>query len=125
MRKVTGLQSLSSRRRRATVHTWDQVTSDQTSRTGHSAKRVASQLANNVDPEVVALQITKNSLKNNPDDPQTFTGEEVVTVAKFYAANRSRPVLTRKQSNALIAAQKEADAGSPSVNDDVPEPQQH
>ncbi|ELW8194780.1 MULTISPECIES: hypothetical protein [Enterobacteriaceae] len=110
----------------AALDTWDQVTSDQTSRTGHSAKRVASQLANNVDPEVVALQITKNSLKNNPDDPQTFTGEEVVTVAKFYAANRSRPVLTRKQSNALIAAQKEADAGSsPSVTDDVPEPQQH
>lgn len=26
---------------------------------GRSAKRVASQLANNIDPEVVALQITK------------------------------------------------------------------
>ena len=52
---------------------WEELTSTQTSRTGHAAARVASALANDVDPEVLALQMTKNSQKNNPDSPVTFT----------------------------------------------------
>ena len=43
------------------VDVWEGLTSNQTSRTGHAAARVASSLDNDVDPEVIALQMTKNS----------------------------------------------------------------
>ena len=81
--------------------TLEGLTSTQTSRTGHAAARVASLLANDVDPEVVALQITKNSQKNNPNDPLTFTAEEVHVIAKFHAANKTRSAITKRQTGAL------------------------
>ncbi|MEB7891849.1 hypothetical protein NGK36_21560 [Hafnia alvei] len=104
------------------LDTWDQVTSDQTSRAGHAMKRVASQLASGVDPEVTALQATKNSEKNNPDDPQVFSGDDMVAVAKFYVANRTRTVMTRAQTNAINKEQNLANAEGSSTNDGA-EPQ--
>lgn len=87
----------------------EELTSTQTSRTGHAAARVASALANNVDAEVVALQMTKNSRKNNPDNPLVFTAEEMHTIAKLHAANKTRSGLTKKQTGALIREQNTAD----------------
>lgn len=88
---------------------WEELTSTQTSRTGHAAARVASALANDVDPEVIALQMTKNSQKNNPDSPVTFTAAEMPTIAKLHAANKSRSALTKQQTGALIREQGLAD----------------
>ena len=87
------------------VDVWEGLTSNQTSRTGHAAARVASSLANNVDPEVVALQMTKNSQKNNPDDPITFTAEDMPVIAKLHAANKTRSAITKQQTGALIREQ--------------------
>ena len=78
-------------------------------RPGHAAARVASALANDVDPEVLALQMTKNSQKNNPDSPVTFTAAEMPTIAKLHAANKSRSALTKQQTGALIREQGLAD----------------
>lgn len=88
---------------------WEELTSTQSSRTGHAATRVASSLANNVDPEVIALQMTKNSLKNNPDNPITFTADEMPAIAKLHAANKTRSALTKQQTGALIREQGLAD----------------
>ena len=88
---------------------WEELTSTQTSRTGHAAARVASSLANGVDPEVIALQMTKNSQKTNPDSPVTFTAAEMPTIAKLHAANKSRSALTKQQTGALIREQGLAD----------------
>lgn len=89
---------------------WEDVTSNQTSRTGHTAARVASALANDVAPEVIALQMNINSKKNNPDAGITFTADEMPTIAKLHAANKTRSVLTKKQTGALIREQNAADA---------------
>jgi len=91
---------------------WEGLTSDQTSRTGHAAARVASSLANKVDPEVIALQMTKNSLKSNPENPITFTAEDMHVIAKFHAANKTRSALTKGQTGALIREQSIADSES-------------
>ncbi|MEB4592260.1 hypothetical protein VSS37_14830 [Candidatus Thiothrix sp. Deng01] len=97
---------------------WEELTSTQTSRTGHVAARVASSLANNVDPEVIALQMTMNCQKNNPDISLTFTAGEILTIAKLHAANKTRSALTKQQTGALIREQvmadTEGDLGLPS-----------
>jgi len=89
--------------------TWEDLTSDQTSRTGHSAARIASALANGVDPEVIALQMTKNSQKNNPDNPVQFTGSEMPVIAKLHQANQTRSAFPKQQAGALVREQKAAD----------------
>lgn len=89
---------------------WEELTSTQTSRTGHAAARVASALANNVDPEVLALQMTKNSRRNNPETPVTFTAAEISTIAKLYEACRTRSALTKQQTGELIRGQRHDDA---------------
>lgn len=91
------------------VDTVEALASTQTSRTGHSAARVASALANDVDPEVLALQLTLNSRKNSPDNPVMFTARDVSTIAKFYEANRTRSGLTKRQTRALVREQKHAE----------------
>ena len=91
------------------------LTSNQTSRTGHSAARVASSLANNVDPDVIALQATKNSQKNNPANPQEFTGADMISVGKWYEANFSRTAYSKQQAGELNRAQREADGLDPQL----------
>ena len=90
-------------------------TSHHTGRTGLSAARVASSLANNVHPEVVALQTTMNCQKNNPEDPETFTGTEMIAVAKWHKANASRSAYTKQQAGELNRAQREADGLYPQL----------
>lgn len=94
------------------VDAWEGLTSTQTDRTGHAAARVASSLVNNVDPEVIALQMNKNSQKNNPDNPITFTAEDMPVIAKLHAANKTRSALTKQQTGALIREQRLADKES-------------
>ena len=94
---------------------FEALTSHHTGRTGLSAARVASSLANNVDPDVVALQATKNSEKNNPEDPQSFTGAEMTAVAKWHMANASRSAYTKQQAGELNRAQREADQLDPQL----------
>ena len=89
--------------------TLENLTSTQTSRTGHTAARVASSLANNVDRDVLALQMTKNIKKNNPENPVKFTGSDMDAIAKLHQANRTRSALTKKQTGALIREQQAAD----------------
>ena len=87
------------------VDVWEGLTSNQTSRTGHAAARVASSLANDVDPEVIALQMTKNSQKNNPDNPITFTAKDMPVIAKLHAANKTRSAFPKQQAGALLREQ--------------------
>jgi hypothetical protein len=94
------------------VDGWEELTSNQTDRTGHAAARIASALANEVDPEVLALQATKNSRKNNPDAPEEFTGPDILTIARFHSANRTKSVMPKKQIGSLIREQKAADGES-------------
>lgn len=88
---------------------FEALTSHHTSRTGLSAARVTSSLANNVAPDVIALQSTINSQKNNPEDPQIFTGAEITAVAKWHKANTSRSAYTKQQAGELNRTQREAD----------------
>ncbi len=89
---------------------FEALTSTQTSRTGQSAARIASALANNVDPEVVALQTTKNSRKNNPQTAETFTADDMQAIAKLHRANSRRSAFTKQQAGELIRLQKHDDA---------------
>ena len=85
---------------------WEDVTSNQTSRTGHSAARVASSLANGVDPEVLALQVTKNSKKNDPDNADVFSANDILAVDKWHKANKKRSAYPKRQAGALIRGQR-------------------
>ena len=97
------------------LNAYEAMLTDQKGRTGITAARVASSLANNVDPDVLALQMTKYCAKNNPKDNIIFSAADVLSITKFYNANQTRPVLTKSQAKALIATQKDAD-GVPSVS---------
>lgn len=100
---------------------WEEKTSNQTSRTGTVTSRIASLLANEVAPEVIALQMTMNSEKANPKEPSTFTGDDVIAYAKLHHANRTRSILPQHQTGALIRAQR--DSNTDLVPDDgEPEP---
>jgi hypothetical protein len=105
-RGMTKLQEIADK----TVDLYERVVSDQTSRTADAAARIASSLANEVDPEVIALQMTLNSRKNNPDAPTTFTAAKVKVINEFFEANRTRSVFTKEQSGSLIREQRAADA---------------
>lgn len=86
-----------------------ELTSTQTTRTGFSASRAAASLANGVAPEVVALQATLNSKKNNPETPTTFTAADVISVVKWHAANKTRTVLSKQQAGDIIRTQQASD----------------
>lgn len=89
---------------------WEECTNTQTSRTGQTASRIASALAHGVDREVIALQMTKNSQRNNPDSSFVFTPDDIISIVKFHAANQSSPVLTKQQTKALIREQSLANS---------------
>lgn len=74
---------------------------DQKSRTGSSAACVAHALSNDVDVSAVTAQINANIKKNNPDSKIKFTDAKTAAVAEFYEANKSRPVMTKKQTKGL------------------------
>ena len=91
------------------IDLFESVTHFHDQRTGASSHRVARSLANNVHPEVVALQATLNSKKNNPDNPLTFTSEHIVGVAMWHEANRTRSAYTKEQAGEIDRNQKDAD----------------
>ncbi|WP_175992166.1 hypothetical protein [Burkholderia vietnamiensis] len=91
------------------VDLWEAVTHTQTDRTGHSAARVASALANNVDAEAIALQMTKNSKRNNPESPVVFTEADMHAYAKLHEANKTRSAFPKQQAGAMIRFQRESD----------------
>lgn len=102
---------------------WEDKTSTQTSRTGNVAARVASALANEVDPAVIALQMSMNSKKANPQAPVNFTATDVKTIGKLFEANKTRSVLPKHQTGALIREQKAADTDPvPGGNGGAPAP---
>jgi hypothetical protein len=85
----------------ATDELVNKVFVDQKSRTGSSAACVAHALNNDVDVSAVTAQINANIKKNNPDSKVKFTDAKTDAVAEFYEANKSRPVITKKQTKAL------------------------
>ena len=95
------------------IDLFERVVSDQTSRTGDAAARITSALANGVDAEVIALQMSKNSKKNNPDNPVTFTEEKVFAIRDLFDANQTRSAYTKEQSGEMIRMQRAADNAEP------------
>jgi hypothetical protein len=89
---------------------------DQARRTGVSAQRLDESLSKNVPPEVLALQVNMNELKNNPSDPMHFTPDQIVGIAMFSRANKRRSAYTQEQAGALERNQLEADA-APTAGD--------
>ncbi len=92
------------------VDAFEAVTHDQERRTGVVAARVARNLAQGVDPEVLALQMTKNEQRNNPSDPVVFEASDMPVIAKLHRANKRRSALTKAQSNQLGRNQQASDA---------------
>jgi len=88
------------------VDTLEPLVSTQTSRTGHTANRINNAINNGVDPDVIALQMTKNSKRNNPQNPTTFTEQDIISANKVFEANKSSVAITKAQTTALIEEQQ-------------------
>ena len=67
------------------------------SRAGHSTERVAKLSKAGVDPEVIALQMTKNSKIG-----QVYTKDDILTLKKLYNDCEAKVVITRAQTRALM-----------------------
>ena len=67
------------------------------SRAGTIVERVGKMDANNVQHEVIALQLTKNSRTGT-----TYTIEAVEVLCNVYSDSRSGTLVTAKQATALI-----------------------
>lgn len=85
-------------------------THDQPRRTGISAKRIEKSLDKGVDASVIALQITLNEQRNNPQAPEVFTASEVNAIAKFSRLNKRRIAYTQAQAGELERNQQAVDA---------------
>ena len=70
------------------------------SRSGSVVERVGKMRETGVDPEVIALQMTKNS-----PTAQTYTTNDVETCSKLYQDSKAKVVITSKQTRALIKDQ--------------------
>lgn len=99
------------------VDIWETLTNDQIDRAGHSAARVVAARKKGVADTAIAAQLTDNSKRNNPGDPETFSVDDVQSVAKFFRANRTRPALTKSETSGLIEL---ADASKAPAAGDVP-----
>lgn len=81
-------------------------TRNSTDRAGHLVERVGKMDEGNVDHDVIALQLTKNSRKGN-----TYTESEIPTMVKMYEDTQSGGVgITAEQTRALIRDQAAAEA---------------
>lgn len=72
-------------------------TSNATSRSGHTVERAAKLSAAKVDNEVIALQLSLNSINGNQ-----YSADEIPTLVKVYEDAKSRPGITTEQYDALI-----------------------
>lgn len=73
-----------------------------TSRAGHTVHRVAMMLENDVDPDVIALQMSKNSATG-----RTYTATEVKMLGELYNDCKTKSPIKASQTKALIRDQKE------------------
>ena len=73
-----------------------------TSRAGHTVHRVAMMLKNDVDPDVIALQMSKNSATG-----RTYTATEVKMLGKLCNDCKTKSPIKALQAKALIRDQKE------------------
>ena len=73
-----------------------------TSRAGHTVHRVAMMLGNDVDPDVIALQMSKNSATG-----RTYTATEVKMLGELYNDCKTKSPIKASQTKALIRDQKE------------------
>ncbi|MBC2693514.1 MULTISPECIES: hypothetical protein [Pseudomonas] len=85
------------------------LTHDQADRTGIACARIARSLAQDVDPEALAVQLTANERKNNPANPETVTVDDVHSAAKLHRLNSRRQVYPQTQAAELekVANQQE------------------
>lgn len=96
-----------------TSDVWEELASNQTSRAGSSAGRVTSALANKVDAEVLEMQVSINSRRNNPEAPISYTAADIISVAMWYAANKTTSALPKRQTGGLIRGQQIDDEKMP------------
>ena len=73
-----------------------------TSRAGHTVHRVAMMLGNDVDPDVIALQMSKNSATG-----RTYTATEVKMLGELYNDCKTKSPIKALRTKALIRDQKE------------------
>lgn len=73
------------------------------SRAGSTVERAGKLLEEGVDPEVIALQMTKNSATRTP-----YTVAEVMAYGHLYQDAKSRVPLPAAQARALIKDQRNA-----------------
>lgn len=83
------------------------------SRAGATVERVARMRKANVDPEVIALQMTKSSAKK-----QTYTVNDVQSFEKLYKDTETRVPMTKAKATALIDDQIE---DKPTIKNSRPE----
>ena len=69
------------------------------SRAGIATERISEMVKNNVDHEVIALQISKNS-------HVIFTANDIKAYCKLYEISKTKAPITKKQTKALIKDQK-------------------
>lgn len=84
------------------VDMYEKVASPRT-RAGATVERVGKMRANNVDDEVIALQMTKNSPNGH-----TYTESDVQLLGRIYEDSKTRVLITAKQAKALVCDAREA-----------------
>ncbi|MBD2779896.1 hypothetical protein [Xenorhabdus szentirmaii] len=75
--------------------------SSPSSRAGSTVERVGKMVESGVDPDVIALQMTKNS----PNET-TYTAADVKTCNNIYKDAKTKVVITSEQARSLINDQK-------------------
>ncbi|APP80629.1 hypothetical protein [Xanthomonas hortorum] len=71
------------------------------SRAGSAVERAGRMLEENVDPEVIALQMTKNS-----PNGKRYTVAKVLAYGDLYEDSKTKAPLTAKQARAIIKDQR-------------------
>lgn len=71
------------------------------SRAGSAVERAGRMLEEDVDPEVIALQMTKNS-----PNGKRYTAAKVLAYGDLYEDSKTKAPLTAKQTRALIKDQR-------------------
>ena len=71
------------------------------SRAGSAVERAGRMLEENVDPEVIALQMTKNS-----PNGKRYTADKVLAYGDLYEDSKTKAPLTAKQTRAIIKDQR-------------------
>ena len=78
------------------------------SRAGSTVERVGKMRQKNVDAEVIALQMTKNSPKK-----KSYSTRDIEAYAKLYDDAKTKVVITAAQTRLLTDAQRQDEQESP------------